>query len=501
MTTSHSWKCFQVLFSLLILQFVSTTETTTETLKNDKAKVEFRNLSFPHLTESFFKPFNGNLALVKISECKIEKIDKRAFDGMKHLNFLEVSDSEIKDKIDSQTFSRVSTLEVLILKNVGLRDLNLNLTNVQELILSHNNIEDFKEDAIKGPNVNYLDVSNNKIEKLERGFRSMGKLSMIDISKNKIAHVGNGTFKHNHNLVRILASENQLKSTDGLKLPKLKTLDLFSNKITTLKSNAFEKMSFLEELVLAFNGIEIVEDPFKDLTELKFLNLAWNSIEQLPAGLFQNNLYLSHLSLQGNKLKSLTRFADSLDRLDKLDLSHNKIAYIEEEFFSAMPNLSILDLNFNGLKVLTNVFQPLKNLRVLNLAHNDIVLIGFEFSNNHLMTRLNLSSNNIDIGWGLFKNNTQLTSLDLSNNGISFFCDADVTLEKLRKINLSGNRNRDLGCLKGKNFQTLCQIDLRNNPLTCGKDLDDLILSFTMKKSSPYQIMKEIQLDAVQSQW
>ncbi|KAK6619697.1 hypothetical protein RUM43_012454 [Polyplax serrata] len=487
MYASRSSNCPRLILSLLLLCLTSARELSGANVAHGgHSKVELHNLSLDNLTDTYFQSFNSDLALLRMSDCKIDRIDRHAFEGLKHLNLLDFTNSEITGKIDPQTFSGIPSLEILILRNVGLRHVTLNLTNVQELVLAENEIDNLLETSINAGNVNYLDISGNKLKHLENSLGLMKKLSMIDMSKNKIEHIGNEVFKENHNLIRILAAENKLKSTDGLRFPKLKTLDLFANRIVELKSDSFENMSFLEDLVLAFNAIKIVEDPFKDLVELKFLNLAWNFIHEIKPDLFRNNLYLSHLSLQGNRLKTLDRFKSTHEHLVRLDLSHNELSFIDDEFFFSMPNLAVLNLNFNKLKTLTDMLQPLNSLKVLDLAYNQIVLSGYEFTMNSQMNRLNLSSNNLDLGLSHFKNNTKLTNLDLSGNIITHFCDSNIDLPELRKINLKGNHIRDLKCLGRRGFESLCVTDVRNNPLTCEKDLDDLIMTLATKKGSPY---------------
>ena len=475
-------------------------EISSSRQNDDDFKVGLHNITLTQLTDSYLKTFNKDLALLKISNCQFDKIEKDAFDHLKHLNLLDLSNNKIKEKIHPQTFSKLPSLEILILKNVGIHDLELNLSNVEELILSENDIEDVKENSIQGHNVDYLDLSHNKIKEMNNSLKTMYKLSMIDLSKNNIEHVGKNVFEDNHNLLRILAPGNKLTSTEGFKLPKLKSLDLFGNKLILLKSNSFEKMFFLEELGLAANQIQRIEDPFSDLYELKFLNLAWNRIDEIKPSLFRNNLYLSHLSLQGNRIKSLKRFDAILNHLVKLDLSHNGLEVIDGEFFTSTPNLNVLDLSFNNIKVLSNSLQPLNNLKILDLAFNKINLTGFEFYKNHLLARVNLSSNGLEASLKNFKNNVLLTDLDLSNNAISNFCNSNVTFDILKKINLNGNNIKDLKCLKEKKFESLCVADLRNNPLVCGKDLDELVVGLAIKKVSPFKI-NQIQSDISRDQW
>lgn len=108
----------------------------------------------------------------------------------------------------------------------------------------------------------------------------------------------------------------------------LRDLDLRSNQITGIESNAFSSMIELETLLLSGNQIAGVdEDAFADLVNLQVLNLARNKLEFLHPKLFNSQSKLRALDLEANCLRAVFHdtFSPNLKSLGYLCLKDNKL--------------------------------------------------------------------------------------------------------------------------------------------------------------------------------
>ena len=106
-------------------------------------------------------------------------------------------------------------------------------------------------------------------------------------------------------------------------LPNLQNLSLYSNQITSIKSDMFNNLINLTNLVLSFNNISVIED-----------------------NAFNHLLILQNLYLYGNKITSIKSDAFSnLTNLNKLSLTNNPISFVSESAFVNLPKLTSLDLH------------------------------------------------------------------------------------------------------------------------------------------------------------
>ena len=234
-------------------------------------------------------------------------------------------------------------------------------------------------------------------------------------------------------------------------LAAIRSLDLNNQSITTLKSNDFNGLTNLTQLLLDDNSISNVffllgltnldtlslqRNPISDIsvlsrmTYLTYLNLHRNAISDISALSGLTNL--AWLYLDGNSISDISALS-GLTNLAWLYLDGNSISDISA--LSDMTNLQILSLDNNSVSDIS-ALSRMTNLQTLALPNNSISDIS-HLSGLTNLTSLNLSNNSISDISTLSKF-TNLTFLGLSYNPISDIS-ALTTLTNLSTLTLSGN--------------------------------------------------------------
>ncbi|KAL1436175.1 hypothetical protein MTO96_010912 [Rhipicephalus appendiculatus] len=185
-----------------------------------------------------------------------------------------------------------------------------------------------------------------------------------------------------------------LRTNDFPVMLYLETLSLSSSKVEELSEKVFENLPSLKEVYLTGNDIVWLRDhTFEGSKELENLWLDENSIETLPPDTFAPLKNLEILSLTKNKLSRLSHPCFSgLSMLLTLNLAYNKIRILETPFLG-LDELLNIDLEGNLLDfVPTETFKPLKKLQSLNIKKN--VLRGCSpqvFAHLHNLTHIYFS--------------------------------------------------------------------------------------------------------------
>ena len=137
---------------------------------------------------------------------------------------------------------------------------------------------------------------------------------------------GNSWLKSTIPTLRLDFSNNRFKVIQPLREMPITELSFRNNSITSVDSNAFDKLKFL-----------------------KYLDLSDNALTKISHVMFRNPL-----------------------SLEKLILANNKIALIEENAFSGIPQLKTLVLGNNLLVNLNgNTLEAMKQLKNLQVKINE----------------------------------------------------------------------------------------------------------------------------------
>ncbi len=166
--------------------------------------------------------------------------------------------------------------------------------------------------------------------------------------------------------------------------PKLIRSLQISTPLHCLKTEDFEKLTFLEELILVPNFSDYADSQswpdiiaptlFRDMKRLRKLRILGKVIKVLPEDTFKGLENLVHLDLGGNQIRDIRANAfRGLPKLSTLCLNHNSLGELRKPFFEGLRELTRLDLSGNRIATIeTGTFHSNKNLLSLNLSHNKL---------------------------------------------------------------------------------------------------------------------------------
>ncbi|PIK62132.1 hypothetical protein BSL78_00952 [Apostichopus japonicus] len=144
-------------------------------------------------------------------------------------------------------------------------------------------------------------------------------------------------------------------------MESLKTLYLSRNSLFFLSDDAFRGAENLEEIDISNNLLQLIGEPFANLTHLEHLDLSHNAIEVIKRHAFANSQNLTTLNLSSNSLTNGSIHAQSfrgLSSLRKLDLSDNQLYNIASGSLSHLTNLRWLSLSGNFLSEIDMSLWP-----------------------------------------------------------------------------------------------------------------------------------------------
>ncbi|XP_014280647.1 podocan isoform X4 [Halyomorpha halys] len=369
------------------------------------------------------------------------------------------------------------------------------ISNLTQLDLSYNLIEDLSENVSKLNKLSHLYVRNNQISSITNF--SSTSLKFLDASENKIEKLTIG----NSPSLRQLTLSNNLIKTIQPKLynviPNLEILNLSSNFLTKLEDHSFNLTNLLQ-LDLNNNEISSLSQKcFSGLSRLQVLNISLNRIQTVSPSTFQYLNGLFHLVVSENKelssqdfglllatrrLKSVyasktnqNKIPSSLTRSVRyLVLSFNNISQIECGDLDSYPLLNSLNLANNMISYIEDdALGRLELLTSINLDHNHLETVPHTLPNN--LKYLFLQNNKIkSINNNDFTGLQQLVQLDLSFNLIYELKDSSFSqLYGLEKLNLSGNFINTFPINSFSNLQNLKILDLSylSNVTECNQAL------------------------------
>ncbi len=166
---------------------------------------------------------------------------------------------------------------------------------------------------IKSPAIHrhFQDHGIHSLVGIERVARKYPRLQSLDVSWNRISTVENGTFR---------------------RLTGLKMLRLGRNKITTIQAGAFEGLSKLETLGLVFNRLtKLSKGTFRGMPNLKVLMLTHNQLTEIPVEVLEELPQLERLDIIGNPIaqdpQQIAKIQEALPKVliittSKFPLSH-----------------------------------------------------------------------------------------------------------------------------------------------------------------------------------
>ncbi|MFA6535685.1 MAG: leucine-rich repeat domain-containing protein [Candidatus Babeliales bacterium] len=209
----------------------------------------------------------------------------------------------------------VESIKIIDLSHNQIKSLNGSLfkrfTNLAELLLNHNLIEQFTSlDGLN--NLRELHLTHNKLKTFD--LEQLSKLYMLyvlNLGFNEISVIKTGDNVISKNL-----------DSKNLNSKNLEMLFLNNNKIKELPANAFVACPNLQALYLQNNVINNLDSKsFSRLFNIRLLYLYDNCITKLPANIFVDLKQLHLLYLRNNNIQIFEKGCDvGLDELKILDL-------------------------------------------------------------------------------------------------------------------------------------------------------------------------------------
>ncbi|OQS01956.1 phosphatase 1 regulatory subunit 7 [Thraustotheca clavata] len=227
----------------------------------------------------------------------------------------------------------------------------------------HRGIERIEE-LSEMPMLYSLDLSFNKLKELKH-LKVLKGLKELKCYNNALKST-NG-IKGNQNLEIVILNENQIEeiSSDFNSLFKLKTLQLFGNKIKQIEH--LKNCRHLTYLDLSRNRLSgSVATGIQTLVALEYLNLTENQLSMI--GNLENLKKLEEINVSGNALESLQGIYPST--LMVLRADRNKISEITT--LPTLPNLNELYVQGNTISCIKGFFEKAPQMESLDLRNNRI---------------------------------------------------------------------------------------------------------------------------------
>uniref|UniRef100_A0A182J9B6 G-protein coupled receptors family 1 profile domain-containing protein n=1 Tax=Anopheles atroparvus TaxID=41427 RepID=A0A182J9B6_ANOAO len=306
--------------------------------------------TFADGSPSGWKSLALTLVTLDLSNNNITNLPNKSFDTLPNLEELILSHNKL-DQIYSEAFFGLANLKKIALQNCGLASVPIEalkrVRTVISLQLDNNLIADMENVTFRGLHLlKSLRLEGNLLQRVPTealiGLRS---LEALDVDDNSLSSVPVG-LENLMMLQEISASGNRIRWISKGDFPKnLVSLELKSNPLVGIKPGALQNMPRLRKLDLASNRISSLHGaPFSSLGQLHDLLLSNNEIESIPHDAFIG-----------------------LTRLQVLDLESNRVFFIHPDAFRPMKKLEDLNLGNNLFPQLPTVgLERLLHLKTFN---------------------------------------------------------------------------------------------------------------------------------------
>lgn len=266
--------------------------------------------------------FNSSTKLINISDLVIRS----------DVESLNLSDKNLVEfKTDLKQFFKLKNFD---LSKNNIKSVELINNNLSFLNLSLNNVKKFTSENLT--DLQYLDLSCNQISDFnEIKLNFLNKIEEVNLSCNKIDQIPLNLFSPN--------------ST------KLTNLNLSFNRLRKISKKTFYNLINIENLILSYNNIsEIENDTFTFLPNLQHLDLSYNNIQASSIRSLQGIPDLIGLSLayNPNLSNALQGFVASWS-LKELDASGTNLCQIPAALAQSVRTLKLMDNNF---QVINHIF-------------------------------------------------------------------------------------------------------------------------------------------------
>ncbi|KAL7239567.1 hypothetical protein ACSBR2_005461 [Camellia fascicularis] len=455
-------------------------------------KLELLDLSYNSFNNNIL-PSLGVLSSLKTLSLLYNRltasIDIGEFRNMNNLEELDLSDNSIEDVKGFERLSVLGKLELLrldknLFNNSILASLGV-LSSLKTLSLSQNRLNgsivigEFHNMS----NLEQLDLSHNDIDNI-KGLKSLSKLKMLNLRWNELKGLvtSNGLdglkhlqelyldyssidkiFLHNVGVMsslRVLTLRNvslngSLSNQGWCELSNLQELDLSENSFNGMLPSCFENLTSIRILDLSFNQFtgNLTSSPLSNLTTLEYLILSYNHFE-IPASFisFYNHSKLKVFLGDNNRLS------------DQIELQ-TWIPKFQLKVFS-LSNCGSSNL---GMKFPHFLFYQY-DLRIVDLSHNSVRTFPVWLLENNTRLEVFRLRNCSLMGTFLLPSypNPHASSIDISDNQLEGPIPTNIGSIFPNLIYLKTSRNLIQGHIPTSlgDMQSLRILDLSNNNLS-----------------------------------
>jgi len=274
---------------------------------------------------------------------------------------------------------------------------------LEELDASINELQAIPLELSELHNLTLLDLSHNSLTQFTISLPP--KLKSLTLSFNGISTIGSELnspvleiFHYQRNNVIIFPSQI-------LHLRALKLLNLCGNRLNYMPDE-IDQLALLENLDLSENSFSSLPPSLFRLTSLTLLNIGKNTLGSLPRDL-EALTGLENLYAPSCSLKEIHFNIATFTSLTELNLRENSIVHFSKSCsagFEYLTNLRTLDLSYNGLVYIPRQIGYLTRLRKLLLNNNNIRNIPGEFNFFPPSIDITLSSNPFDYPFSQYLN-------------------------------------------------------------------------------------------------
>ncbi|KAF2111825.1 hypothetical protein BDV96DRAFT_465338, partial [Lophiotrema nucula] len=368
-------------------------------------------------------------------------------------------------------------------------DLITQIATLRELRLGENKLEGAIPASLgRLTQLEVLELQSNRLSSLPSEIRELVRLRTLNISDNSLSQVPSELFT-SVPIVELIATKNKFKgpifdvdtvphlqslqlsntsltslcASGTVLLPALKTLDLSTNRLSSLPD--ISSWTNLTTLLVGENKLTSFPEGFVSLRQLRTADFTANDITKLDAkiALMEN---LENLTIAANPLrerKFLTMDTSDLKRdlLSRMAPTNVEAANVDEQ--AGMDALTEVGGVENGwqLKPSGTLDLSLQNLTQVD----DDAIVAFSEAND--IRQLYLQQNYLAAVPNVLSRLTHLTLLDLSKNNITRPLTEPLSLPKLRELRLSGNKIQCLDDLMSYlSAPSLQHLDVSNNRIS-----------------------------------
>lgn len=352
---------------------------------SDVQKITFLDLTNNAITNVSVSQFSWNreLEVLGLGRNPLKQIHPKTFSSVKNLLVLTLDYSGLDDAVWESLYP-FRQLKDLQLQGNSVTMLNrtvLNgLSSIRNLDLSENMISDLSTEMFQTmTELQFLQFKQNNLMKIKNNtFLGLQKLVVLYLRGNRIRTIEKGAFSHFASLAELDLSNNCLSEIPSFNnATTLQSLDLSSNHIQSLSSDALKGLKNLQNLVLFNNSIKQIETGvFRFVPVLRTADLSFNKIQRILKETFEGLQHLSFLLLQNNLIENISIEGHDMPGLITLNLSSNMLT---SKIASGMfpDNVVNLDLSYNNISDITEyAFYSYEYLKRLSLKGNKLTTLA-----------------------------------------------------------------------------------------------------------------------------